>query len=410
VSKEHEALTLHEAFQGKLEVTSKKKLTPTNLGLLYTPGVAEPCKKIAENIEDVYRYTNKGNFVAVISNGTAVLGLGDIGPEAGMPVMEGKSILFKAMANLDAFPICIKAQSADDIVRIVEALEPTFGGINLEDIAAPICFEAETRLKKSMNIPVFHDDQHGTAIVVLAGLTNALRLIGKKIENVKAVINGSGAAGTAIGNILLDANIGDLVMCDKQGILDPEDETLNPFMLDIARRTNKTRQKGQLADAIKGADIFIGVSQPNLVSPEMVQSMNSDAIVFALANPVMEINPVVAKQAGARVVASGSSNYPNQVNNLLAFPGILRGAMDVKARDINEAMKQAAAKAIADIIKPEELREDYVIPNPFDIRVVPAVAQAVAQAAIDSGIARNPISPEKIYLDMYKWLSNYFNK
>lgn len=410
MSKEHEALILHEAFQGKLEVTGKKKLTPTNLGLLYTPGVAEPCKKIAENINDVYRYTNKGNFVAVVSNGTAILGLGDIGPEAGMPVMEGKSILFKAMANLDAFPICIKAQNADEIVRIVEALEPTFGGINLEDIAAPICFEAETRLKKSMNIPVFHDDQHGTAIVVLAGLTNALRLIGKKIENVKAVINGCGAAGTAIGNILLDAHIGDLVICDKQGILDPEDETLNPFMLDMARKTNKNGQKGLLADAMKGADIFIGVSKPNLVSPEMVHSMNSDAIVFALANPVMEINPEVAKQAGASIVASGSSNYPNQVNNLLAFPGIMRGAMDVKASDINEAMKQAAAHAIADIISPEELRPDYVIPNPFDIRVVPAVAQAVAQAAIDSGIARDPIPPEKIYYNMYKWLSNYFNK
>ncbi len=410
MTKEHEALTLHEAFRGKLGVAPKKKLAPSNLGLLYTPGVAEPCKKISENPEDVYRYTNKGNFVAVVSDGTAVLGLGNIGPEAGMPVMEGKSILFKAMADLDAFPLCIRANGPDEIVKTVEAIEPCFGGINLEDIGAPVCFEVESRLKKSMSIPVFHDDQHGTAIVVLSGIMNALKLVKKEIGQVTAVINGVGAAGTAIGKILLDAGIGDLILCGRDGILDPETQNLNPYKLEMAQKTNKTGRKGLLADAMKGADIFIGVSQPNLVTPEMVKSMNSDAIVFAMANPVMEINPVVAKEAGARVAASGSSNYPNQVNNLLAFPGVMRGAMEVRASDINEAMKLAAAKAIASIIKDEELRDDYIIPNPFDIRVVPAVAEAVAQAAIDSGIARKPKDPAEIYNELYKHLSSYFNK
>ncbi len=410
MTKEHEALTLHEAFRGKLAVLPKKKLAPSNLGLLYTPGVAEPCKKISENPEDVYCYTNKGNFVAVVSDGTAVLGLGNIGPEAGMPVMEGKSILFKAMADLDAFPLCIRTNGPDEIVKTVEAIEPCFGGINLEDIGAPVCFEVEARLKKSMSIPVFHDDQHGTAIVVLSGIMNALKLVNKEMGKVTAVINGVGAAGTAIGKILLDAGIGDLILCGRDGILDPETQNLNPYKLEMAQRTNKTGRKGLLADAMKGADIFIGVSQPNLVSPEMVKSMNSDAIVFAMANPVMEINPVVAKEAGARVAASGSSNYPNQVNNLLAFPGVMRGAMEVRASDINEAMKLAAAKAIASIIKDEELRDDYIIPNPFDIRVVPAVAEAVAQAAIDSGIARKPKDPAIIYNELYAHLSAYFNK
>ncbi len=339
-----------------------------------------------------------------------MLGLGNIGPEAGMPVMEGKSILFKALADLDAFPLCIRTKNADEIVQTVEAIEPCFGGINLEDICAPVCFEVEARLKKSLNIPVFHDDQHGTAIVVLAGLTNALKLVKKDLHQITAVINGCGAAGTAIGKILLDAGIGDLILCDKFGILDPETQELNKFMLEMAQKTNRQGKKGLLADAMKGADVFIGVSAPNLVTPEMVKSMNSDAIVFAMANPVMEINPVVAKEAGARVAASGSSNYPNQVNNLLAFPGVMRGAMEVRASDINEAMKLAAAHAIASIIDENDLREDYIIPNPFDIRVVPSVAQAVAQAAIDSGIARKPVPPEEIYRKLYKHLSDYFEK
>jgi malate dehydrogenase (oxaloacetate-decarboxylating) len=365
--------------------------------------VAEPCKVIAEDREAVYRYTNKSNYVAVVSNGTAVLGLGNIGPEASMPVMEGKCVLFKSLAGIDAFPICINAKTSDEIVGIVAALDPTFGGINLEDIAAPICFAAESKLKEKMNIPVFHDDQHGTAIVVLSGLTNALQVVGKTIGGVRAVINGSGAAGIAIGKILLDAGIGDLVMCDKAGILDAKDTALNPYMIDMAEKTNKSGLKGALADAMKGADVFIGVSAPNVVSQDMVRSMNQDAIVFALANPVMEINPEAAKAAGARIVATGSSNYPNQVNNLLAFPGVLRGALDVRARDINEAMKQAAARAIAKIAA-ADLREDRVIPNPFNLRVVPAVAQAVAQAAIDSGVARNQTTAQEVYRRAYAWI------
>jgi malate dehydrogenase (oxaloacetate-decarboxylating) len=401
--REHEALVLHEVLQGKLEVAAKKTARPENLGLLYTPGVAEPCQVIAEDKDAVYRYTNKGNFVAVVSNGTAVLGLGNIGPEAGMPVMEGKCVLFKSLAGIDAFPLCINAATSEEIVNFVAALDPTFGGINLEDIAAPVCFTVEAELKKRMNIPVFHDDQHGTAIVVLAGLTNALKVVGKDIKQVRAVINGSGAAGIAIGNILLDAGIGDLVMCDKPGILDLDDPTLNPYKLGIANRTNKDGRKGSLADALRGADVLIGVSAPKVVSPDMVRAMNKDAIVFALANPVMEISPEEAKAAGARIIATGSSNYPNQVNNLLAFPGLMRGALDVRASDINEAMKQAAAQAIAGIIG-DDLREDNIIPNPFNLRVVPLVAEAVAQAAIDSGIARNQVTSREVYHKAYKWI------
>ena len=409
MSKEHEALSLHEGFQGKLAVIPKKRLMPNNLGLMYTPGVAEPCKKIKENIDDVYRYTNKGNFVAVVSDGSAVLGLGNIGPEAGMPVMEGKAVLFKTMADIDAFPLCIRANNAEEIIKTVEAIEPCFGGINLEDICSPVCFEVENHLKKSMNIPVFHDDQHGTAIVVLAGILNALKLVKKDITKVMAVINGCGSAGTAIAKMLLNAGIGDLVICDKDGILDPETQELPVHMVELAARTNKTGRKGLLADAMRGADIFIGVSRANLVSKEMARSMANDAIIFAMANPVMEINPEDAKAAGARVAASGSSNYPNQVNNLLAFPGVMRGALEVRASDINEEMKLAAANAIANIIDEKELREDYIIPNPFDIRVVPAVAEAVAQAAIDTGVARRPMDPAVVYTKLYKHLSAYFD-
>lgn len=408
MTKELEALSLHEQLKGKVEVRSKEPVSPENLGLLYTPGVAEPCKKIDQAKNDVYRYTGKGNNVAVVSDGTAILGLGNIGPEAGLPVMEGKAILFKALAGVDAYPLCIKAKSVDEIVQFVAAAEPTFGAVNLEDIAAPNCFEVESRLKQILDIPVFHDDQHGTAIVVLAALTNALKLVKKDISAIQIVINGAGAAGIAIAKILLDAGAGDLVIADKQGILDPADPNLNKYMTEMAQKTNKTGKKGLLADALQGADVFIGVSAGNLVTPEMVRSMNKDQIIFAMANPIPEINPDLAKEAGAKIVASGSSNYPNQVNNLLAFPGVLRGALEVRAKDINEAMKQAAAKAIADIIE-SEIRTDYIIPKPFDLRVVPAVASAVAKAAIDSGIARVHTEPEKVYYNCQQWVKSYFS-
>jgi malate dehydrogenase (oxaloacetate-decarboxylating) len=384
-----ESLKLHEKHQGKIEIVSKVKVeNRTDLSLAYTPGVAEPCKKIHENEENVYKYTSKGNIVAVVTDGTAVLGLGDIGPKAGLPVMEGKSILFKEFANVDAFPICIDSKNVDEIVRTVKLISPGLGGINLEDIGAPRCFEVEERLKKELDIPVFHDDQHGTAIVVLAGIINALKVVNKKIEDVKVVINGAGAAGTAISKLLLASGVKNLIACDKVGILYRGMEKIDDAKTELAQITNPENIKGSLSDALKGADIFIGVSAPGIVTKEMVSSMNSDSILFAMANPVPEIMPEEAKEAGARVIGTGRSDYPNQVNNVLAFPGIFRGALDVRAKEINEEMKLAAAYAIADYVKEEELNENNVIPSALDKNVASKVAEAIANAARKTGVAR----------------------
>lgn len=384
-----ESLKLHEKHQGKIEIVSKVKVeNRTDLSLAYTPGVAEPCKKIHENEENVYKYTSKGNIVAVVTDGTAVLGLGDIGPKAGLPVMEGKSILFKEFANVDAFPICIDSKNVDEIVRTVKLISPGLGGINLEDIGAPRCFEVEEKLKKELDIPVFHDDQHGTAIVVLAGIINALKVVNKKIENVKVVINGAGAAGTAISKLLLASGVKNLIACDKVGILYRGMEKIDDAKTELAEMTNPENIKGNLSDALKGADIFIGVSAPGIVTKEMVSSMNSDSILFAMANPVPEIMPEEAKEAGARVIGTGRSDYPNQVNNVLAFPGIFRGALDVRAKEINEEMKLAAAYAIANYVKEEELNENNVIPSALDKNVASKVAEAIANAASKTGVAR----------------------
>lgn len=385
-----DALKLHKDNQGKLNIMSKVSVTDKgSLSLAYTPGVAEPCKEIHKNENLVYDYTSKGNLVAVVSDGTAVLGLGDIGPYAAIPVMEGKSVLFKEFGGVDSFPICVKTKDPDEIVRIVEMIEPVFGGINLEDISAPRCFEIERKLKEKLSIPVFHDDQHGTAIIVLAGLMNALRITGKKMEDLVVVINGSGAAGIAIAKIILNVGIKDMLMVDRTGIIyKGREKGMNWAKEEIAETTNKYKKSGSLADALVDADVFIGVSDANIVSEEMVKSMNKDAIIFAMANPAPEIDPDLAKQAGARVVGTGRSDYPNQINNVLAFPGIFRGTFDVRAKTINEEMKLAAAKALSGLITDEELREDYIIPMPFDKRVRPKVANAVAQAARDTGVAR----------------------
>lgn len=383
------ALKLHETNKGKIEVTSKVAVTNrTELSIAYTPGVAEPCKEIHKNPDDVYRYTTKGNMVAVVTDGTAVLGLGDIGPAAALPVMEGKAVLFKAFANVDAFPICLNTKDVDEIVRTVELIAPSFGGINLEDIGAPRCFEIERRLKERLDIPVFHDDQHGTAIVVLAGLVNALKVAKKNLSEVNVVINGAGSAGTAIAKLLLRAGFNHLLLCDRQGILVPGATSNNPSQEEMANITNLAARSGNLADALKGADIFIGVSAPNVATREMIAGMNDSAIVFAMANPVPEIMPDEAKAGGALVVGTGRSDFPNQVNNVLAFPGIFRGALDVRAKDITEDMKLAAAYAIAAVIKESELTPEYVIPDVFDLRVATVVAKAVADVARESGIAR----------------------
>lgn len=383
------SLKLHEENVGKIEVVSKVKVeNRDDLSLAYTPGVAEPCVKIHENPENVFKYTAKGNLVAVVTDGTAVLGLGDIGPEAAMPVMEGKAILFKEFANVDAFPICLASKDVDEIVNTVKMIAPTFGGVNLEDIGSPRCFEIEERLKKELDIPVFHDDQHGTAIVVVAGVINALKLVKKKVEDVTIVVNGAGAAGVAITKMLLNMNPKDVLLCDRQGILYAGSPDNNEHKEEMAKATNKTNKKGNLKDAMTGADVFIGVSAANVVTEEMVSVMNSDAIIFGMANPVPEIMPDLAKKAGARVVGSGRSDFPNQVNNVLAFPGVFRGALDVRAKEINEEMKLAAAYAIASIIQEDELKEDYVIPDAFDKRVAERVAHAVAKAAVESGVAR----------------------
>lgn len=383
------SLKMHEEAKGKLEVALKVDLeTKDDLSTAYTPGVAEPCRKIAENPADAYKYTLKQNTVAVVSDGTAVLGLGDIGPLAAIPVMEGKSVLFKKFGNVDAFPICLDTKDTEEIIETVKRLAPSFGGINLEDISAPRCFEIEARLKEELDIPVFHDDQHGTAIVVAAGLTNALKLIGKKWEDCSAVISGAGSAGISICKLIQSFGIGNVVLVDSQGALVEGDPRLNPAKQEIAKVTNKDKETGSLADVLKGKDIFIGVSAPGLVTADMVRSMASDPIVFAMANPTPEIMPDEAKEGGARIVATGRSDFPNQINNVLVFPGIFRGALDARARAITEPMKEAAARAIASIVTDEELSEDYIIPDAFNEKVAKAVAKAVADEAVRSGISK----------------------
>ena len=383
------SLKLHEENGGKIAVVSKVKVeTREDLSTAYTPGVAEPCRRIHANPEDVYKYTAKKNLVAVVTDGTAVLGLGDIGPGAGLPVMEGKAILFKTFADIDAFPICLDTKDTEEIIKTVKYIAPTFGGINLEDISAPRCFEIETRLRKELDIPVFHDDQHGTAIVLSAALRNALKLVKKDIANTKVVINGAGSAGISICKLLLAQGIGDVVLVDRKGALAVGEDWMNPAQAAMAEKTNKEQLHGTLADVIKGKDVFIGVSGPKALSTEMVASMGKNAIVFAMANPTPEIMPEEAKAGGARIVATGRSDYPNQVNNVLLFPGLFRGALDARATDITEEMKLAAVKAIADIITEDELNEDYIIPGAFDKRVVPAVAKAVADAAKACGAVK----------------------
>ncbi|MGE7863942.1 NAD(P)-dependent malic enzyme [Bacillus mobilis] len=383
------SLLLHKELVGKIEITSKVEVNSADdLSLTYTPGVAESCKAIAADEETVYDYTARGNMVAVVSDGTAVLGLGNIGPKAAMPVMEGKSILFKKFANVDAFPLCLGTTDVDEIVTLVKNLEPTFAGINLEDIAAPRCFEIEKRLKAETNIPVFHDDQHGTAIVVLAAVINALKVVSKQMDNVKIVINGAGSAGIAIGKLLLKAGAKHITLVSLEGIVCEGESWMNEAQIEVSKKTNREYVRGTLKEAIHQADIFIGVSAPNVLTKELVQTMNEKAIVFAMANPIPEIFPEDALEAGAAVVGTGRSDYANQVNNVLAFPGIFRGALDVRATDITEEMKLAAAYGIANIITDEERNANYVIPNPLDKRVVPSVAEAVAKAAIDSGVAQ----------------------
>ncbi len=372
------ALLLHEKWNGKLETVSKTPVkSREDLALAYTPGVAEPCKVIAEDKEAVYKYTMKANTVAVVSDGSAVLGLGNIGPHAAMPVMEGKAVLFKEFGGVNAVPICLDTQDTEEIIKAVTYLAPGFGGINLEDISAPRCFEIEERLKATLDIPVFHDDQHGTAIVVLAGIINALKVVGKKKEDCRIVVNGAGSAGIAITKLLLTYGFPHITMCDKIGIVSKDAQGLNYMQQKMTEVTNLENRTGSLADAMKGADIFIGVSAPNIVSPEMVASMNQDAILFAMANPVPEIMPDVAKAAGAKVVGTGRSDFPNQVNNVVAFPGIFRGALEGRAKQITEEMKLAAANAIASLVSEEELNEDNILPQPFDPRVADMVANAV---------------------------------
>jgi len=384
-----EALELHKKNKGKIQVTSKTEINDMHdLSIVYTPGVAEPCRKIKEDASRVYDYTTKGDMVAVVTDGSAVLGLGDIGPKAGLPVMEGKAVLFKHFAGIDAFPICIDSKDPDEIVRTVELIAPSFGGINLEDISAPRCFEIEERLKKSLDIPVMHDDQHGTAVVVFSGVINALKVVGKKIEDIKIVMSGAGAAGTAIANFLINAGAQDIICCDIDGIVYKGRKENSPALEKLAEKTNKDLVKGTLSDAMKGRDLFIGVSAPGIVTKEMVKSMNSDAIIFAMANPIPEIMPDEAKAAGARIVATGRSDFPNQVNNCLGFPGIFKGALKVRASQINEEMKLAAAYALASLIPDEELNENNIIASALDPRIVDTESKAVEKAAIDSGVAR----------------------
>ncbi len=395
MSLREEALAFHEAVMGKIAVHSKVPCaTSRDLSLAYTPGVAAPCREIERNPDDVYRYTAKGNLVAVVTDGTAVLGLGDIGALASIPVMEGKAILFKNFAGIDAFPIAVASKDPEDIVRTVAMIEPVFGGINLEDISAPRCFEVEERLKKALKIPVFHDDQHGTAVVALAALINALRLVGKDFRDLKVAVSGAGAAGVAVTKFLLSFGAKDVILCDSRGVIHKSRPDLNPSKQEIAALTNPRNVTGTLADAIRGADVFLGLSVAGIVTPDMVSSMAGDAVVFAMANPEPEIMPELALEAGAVVVATGRSDYPNQVNNVLGFPGIFRGALDVRASDINEHMKMAASRAIASLV--ENVTRECIIPSSLDRRVVPAVAEAVARAAIESGVARVPVDPVQV--------------
>jgi malate dehydrogenase (oxaloacetate-decarboxylating) len=398
VSLKEDALKLHREKVGKIEIISKVELTnERDLSLAYSPGVAEPCKEIHQNTVLAYDYTAKGNLVAIVSDGTAVLGLGDIGPEAALPVMEGKALLFKVFAGVDAFPICLDTKDPNKIVDTVKLLQPTFGGVNLEDIAAPNCFIIEERLKKESNIPIFHDDQHGTAIVTAAGLLNALKVVGKKVDEIKIAVNGAGAAAMAVTKLLISLGGKNVIMCDSKGALyEGRTEGMNEYKDGIARNTNPDKVKGKIGEAIIGADVFLGLSKANQVTKEMVRSMAKDPIIFAMANPDPEILPADAIEAGAAVVGTGRSDFPNQVNNVLAFPGIFRGALDVRATDINEEMKVAASYAIAGLIAENELNPSYVIPKPFDPRVAPAVAAAVAKAAMDSGVARIKVDPETI--------------
>jgi len=385
-----ESLKKHEQWRGKIEVVAVPPVkTKDDLSLAYTPGVAQPCLEIQKDIEKSYTLTRRWNMCAVVTDGTAVLGLGDIGPEAGMPVMEGKCVLFKAFGDVDAFPLCIKSKDVDEIVNTVYLLSGSFGGVNLEDISAPRCFEIERKLKEKCDIPIFHDDQHGTAIITLAGLINALKLVGKNKEDIRVVTSGAGAAATAITKLLLSWGIKDVIMCDRSGaIYEGRPDHMNPAKDEMAKLTNRQKRAGSLADMLVGADVFIGVSAPGTVTADMVKTMNRDAIIFACANPTPEIFPDEAKAGGARVISTGRSDFPNQINNVLAFPGVFRGAFDVRARDINEPMKIAAAYALAGLISDEELSEEYIIPAPFDPRVKDAVANAVAKAARDSGVAR----------------------
>lgn len=385
-----ESLRLHGEWKGKIEVVATVPVsTRDDLSLAYTPGVAQPCLEIQRDIDKSYDLTRRHNMCLVVTDGSAVLGLGDIGPEAGMPVMEGKCVLFKAFGNVDAFPLCIKSKNVDEIVNTIYLISGSFGGVNLEDIAAPRCFEIERKLKEKCDIPIFHDDQHGTAVITLAGLQNALKVVGKQLENVKIAVNGAGAAAIAITKLLLSAGARDVTLCDRTGIVyKGREKGMNWIKTEMAEVTNPRSLKGSLADAMRGADVFIGVSAPGSVSQDMVRSMAKDPILFACANPTPEIFPDEAKAAGARVVSTGRSDYPNQINNVLAFPGIFRGVFDVRASDINEEMKVAAAQALAGLISDEELNEDYIIPAAFDPRVGPAVARAVAEAARRTGVAR----------------------
>ena len=389
MDKKEYALKKHEEWKGKIEVVSRAPITTREeLAVAYTPGVAEPCVKISEDTELSYKYTRRGNLVAVITDGSAVLGLGDIGPEAGMPVMEGKCALFKTFGDVDAFPLCVRSHDVDEIVNTVKMIAGSFGGINLEDISAPRCFEIERRLKEECDIPVFHDDQHGTAVVVLSAMLNALKLVNKDIADIEAVVNGSGAAGIAITKLLMSMGLKNVILCDRSGAIYEGRDNLNAEKAEMATISNRQMKKGSLAEVLAGADVFIGVSAPNTLTKEMVQSMAKDPIVFAMANPVPEIMPDEAMEAGVKIMGTGRSDFPNQINNVLAFPGIFKGALSVRASDINDEMKIAAAKAIAGLISDEELKPEYVIPDAFDKRVAEAVAAAVAKAAVDSGVAR----------------------